>query len=419
MSTPHTFTFAILGVGSRGQTFSHWVWEHPQAGRVVAIAEPIEDRRRKIAEQHAIPPQRQFTSWEQLLDQPRLADVIIDALMDRLHAPSAIRALDKGYHMLLEKPMATTLAECVAIDEARRRNNRIVSVCHSLRYHAVYAEVKRMLKSGAIGRLMSFDQVEGVDPVHQSHSFVRGNWGNEQRTCFILMTKSCHDIDILAYLADARCVRVSSFGALSHFRKENAPPGATARCTDGCPAEAQCPYSAIKIYVSPALGWYDEAAGFADWPRERRMEALRSDRYGVCVYQADNDVLDHQVVAFEFEGGITGTFTMTAFAPPGRHLRLHGTEGQLRADIDENAIELVRFSDRAVTKIEFPRQSGTHGGGDSNVMEGLLNALRANDPDAVLTTTAQSLATHRIVFAAERSRREGRVVEISELMRQA
>ena len=406
------FTFAILGCGNRGQTFADWLRDHPHAGRVVAVADPLDDRLQKIATQHQVPPNAQFASWESLLEKPRLADVVICTLMDRLHAPAALRSLDKGYHMLLEKPMATTLDDCIAIDAARQRNNRIVSICHSLRYHTVYAEVKRLLQSNAIGRLITFEQLEGIDPLHQSHSFVRGNWANEARSCFALMTKSCHDIDIVAYLAAAPCRRVSSFGSLSYFRKENAPPGATLRCTDGCPAEPACPYSALQIYVAPALNWYYEAAGFAGLSSAERMLLLRTGPYGRCVYQTDNDVVDHQVVALEFAGGITGTFTMTAFAPPGRHLRLHGSEAQLRADIDGRTIEITRFSDRATTNITFAPQSGSHGGGDSNFMENLIHALRANDSGAVLTSTAESLATHRIVFAAEQSRRERRVVEL-------
>ena len=414
MSSSQPFTFAILGCGNRGEMFATWLAEHPHAGRVAAVADPVEQRRAKIAAQHHLGATRQFASWEELLDQPKLADAVICTLMDRLHAPAALRALEQGYHMLLEKPMAIKLEDCIAVDAARRRNNRIVSVCHSLRYHAVYTEVKRLIAGGAIGRLITFDQLEGVDPIHQAHSFVRGNWANESRSCFALMSKSCHDLDILAYLVDVECRRVASFGSLTHFRRENAPPGATPRCTDGCGAEPSCPYSALKIYIAPAAGWYHQAAGFAGMPLEQRLEQLRTGPYGRCAYLADNDVIDHQVVALEFADQITGTFTVTAFAPLGRQMRIHGTLGQIHANIEANTVELLRFEDRAVTKIDLTPQAGTHGGGDSNVMDNLIVAMRTGNPTAVLTTTAESLRTHRIVFAAEQSRREGRIVSLQE-----
>ena len=171
--------------------------------------------------------------------------------------------------MLLEKPMAVTLEDCIAIDQARRTNGRIVSVCHSLRYHAVYCEVKRLIESGAIGRVVSIDQLEGVDPVHQAHSFVRGNWSQESTSTFMLLSKSCHDIDVLVYLMGAQCERVSSFGSLSHFNRENKPAGAPARCSDGCPHEAVCPYSAMKLYAKP--GFWGQYIGLDRVTQARAM----------------------------------------------------------------------------------------------------------------------------------------------------
>jgi predicted dehydrogenase len=415
MSGSQSFTFAILGAGGRGNVFSQWLQRNPQAGKVVAVAEPIAERRCAIAQRHAIPCDLQFERWEDLLARPKLADVILNGLMDKLHAPSAVKALNKGYHMLLEKPMATTLEDCIAIDKARRESKRIVSVCHSLRYHVVYSEVKRLLNENTIGRLISFDQLEGVEPIHQSHSFVRGNWGNEGRSTFMLMAKSCHDVDIIAFLVGKNCRRVSSFGELSLFRKENAPAGAPLRCTDGCPVESSCPYSAYKIYLGEDAKWWATHAGIGGKTFEQQIELLKHGPYGRCVYHCDNDVVDHQVVNFEFDDSVTGTFTMTAFSAPGRYLRLHGTHGTIYAETESNRIQIHRFADNSRTDIKIQAQSGSHGGADSTLMENLVHALRQNDPDAVLTTTSESLASHKIVFAAEKARREKRVVELSEL----
>jgi predicted dehydrogenase len=416
MSTRQSFTFAVLGAGGRGHGFSNWLKQNPDAGRVVAVAEPNAERRQKIVEMHGIPAEMQFERWEDLVARPKLADVIINTTMDRLHAPSAVPALQKGYHMLLEKPMATTLEDCVAIDRARRENNRIVSVCHSLRYHVVFTEVKRLLDSGAIGRLLCLDQMEAVEHIHQSHSFVRGNWANESRSTFMLMSKSCHDVDIIAYLVGKPCQRVSSFGDLSYFRKENAPAGAPKMCTDGCPAETDCPYSIFKVYLSPRPHWGAWAANVVGKPFEEQLRIMKNSPYGRCAFQCDNDVVDHQVVSFEFDGQVTATFTMTAFTPfGGRFVRLHGTHGYIQTATDRNEIDLYRFKDGQHDHISIPPQMGGHGGADDTVMRKLLHALRTNDPSAVLTTTAESLATHKIAFAAEKARREKRVVEVAEL----
>jgi predicted dehydrogenase len=411
-----SFTFAVLGAGNRGSMFADWIRQTPGVGRVVAVADPVPANREKIARLHSIPPEMQFESWEKLLERPRLADVVINSLIDRLHAPSAVKALGLGYHMLLEKPMATTWEDCVAIDRAQRKAGAIVAVCHSLRHHLFYVKIKELIQAGTIGRVMSFDQLEGVQFVHQSHSFVRGNWGNESRSMFMLMTKSCHDVDILSYLVDRPCLRVSSFGSLSYFRKENAPAGAPARCTDGCPAERDCIYSAYKVYVQDK-SWavYTE---FKDKPPEERAEILKTNRFGRCVFRCDNDVVDHQVVAFEFEGGATGTFTMTAFHPGGRHIRIHGTHGFIEGAIDQNEMKVhlfdEDFSNGTQYTIKTPSGEGGHGGGDSLVMANFIQALRAGDSSILLTSSADTLATHKIAFAAECARREGCVVNLAD-----
>ena len=416
MNTKQTFTFAILGAGSRGVNFSNWLKTHPDAGRVVAVAEPNPERRLRVAEDHGIPNNMQFETWDELLGKPKLADVAINTTMDRLHLPSALKALAAGYHMVLEKPMATSLEDCIAIDQARRKSNRIVSVCHSMRYSAVYTEIKRLLDAGTIGELVSFDQLEAVEHIHQSHSFVRGNWGNQSRSTFMLLAKSCHDVDILAHMVGKPCLRVSSFGGLHYFRKEHAPAGAPLFCTDGCPAEITCPYSSLKIYAAENPHWVAGHAGITQTGHAERLAALKHTRFDACVFQTDNDVVDHQVVSFEFEGGITGTFTMTAFTPfGGRFLRLHGTLGFLRAESDTNTIDVYRHADRKHDRIVIPQDTGSHGGADDRLMHNLIHALRTNDPSKVLTGTDESLRTHTIVFAAEKARLEKRVVEIAEL----
>ncbi len=212
---------------------------------------------RTLADKHNVPADKRFDSWEELLGQPRFGDLAINTTMDQQHIGSAVKGLDLGYHMLLEKPMAVTLPDCIAIDEARRRNKRIVSICHSLRYHLVYAQVKKIIDAGTLGKIISLDQLEGVDPQHQAHSFVRGNWAKESSSAFMLLAKSCHDVDLISYLMGARCERVSSFGGLSHFTKANKPDGATSRCIDGCKHEPVCPYAPPRSCIwktAPTLG---------------------------------------------------------------------------------------------------------------------------------------------------------------------
>ena len=405
-------TFAIAGAGGRGRMFAEWLRDNLGAGSVVAVAEPRPSARAAVAEMHGIGEEYQFETWQQMLDGPRRADVLINATMDREHADSACRAMTLGYHMLLEKPSATTLDEVKRIDQVRRETGRIVSVCHSLRYHVVYDKVAQILREGRIGPVVSIDQLEAVEHIHQSHSFVRGNWGNEGRSTFMLMSKSCHDIDIIASLVPQECRRVSSFGSLTYFRPENAPAGSPTYCVEGCPAERECPYHAMKIY-GPENYW-KRHAGLAGLDLNETKARLFESPFGVCVFKTDNDVVDHQVVSMEFGGGVTATFTMTAFTPwGGRYLRIHGARGYLEARIDQRTIDMWEFwAGNLHTRIEFPAEEGSHGGGDGRLMQSFLKAVEADDADLVRTGTTESLRTHAIVFAAEESRRTGRVVSL-------
>ena len=388
------------------------VKEDAELGRIVAIAEPDADKRQRVGDLCQVPGEKRFATWQELLARPRMAPLAINTLMDREHFPSTLKALDQGYHLMLEKPMATSLEECQAIDSARRRTGRIVSVCHSLRYHRVYEKAREIIASGVLGRLISIDQLEGVDPQHQSHSFVRGNWGNEGRSSFMLLQKSCHDIDVIAYLMGEDAVRVSSFGSLAHFKKANRPAGAPARCVEGCPVGDTCPYNAVKLYREGK--GYGEWIGLNEKTQEERERFLRESNWGRCVYDCDNDVVDHQVVAMEFPSGATGTFTMTAFAPHGRTFRIHAEKAFLEADVGKRTIHIRHFwgAEFRDEHIEVPKQEGGHGGGDNNVMRHLVEAIQSNNAAHVLTGTAESLRSHAVVFAAERARRLRQVVEI-------
>ncbi|MCQ0014647.1 Gfo/Idh/MocA family oxidoreductase [Actinomadura madurae] len=180
---------------------------------------------------------------------------------------------------------------------------------------------------------MSVQHLEPVGWWHHAHSYVRGNWRRADESGPMLMTKSVHDVDWLIHVMGEIPARVSSFGRLSHFRPENRPSGAAARCVD-CAVEPRCPYSATRLYLSclgdPGREAWPLGAVTDDRTEEGVLRALREGPYGRCVYACDNDVVDHQVVNMEFPSGATGVFTMTAFSPAAqRQTRVFGTSGCL------------------------------------------------------------------------------------------
>jgi predicted dehydrogenase len=403
----------IVGGGARGATHARNLQRWSDRVEVIGVAEPREAWAAPIAELWGIAEENIFSDWQQPLARGRIADAVVIATPDHLHVAPAIAYADQGYHILLEKPLGTTAEDCRRVADAVDRNNVMLAICHVLRYAPYTQKLKEILDNGCIGRPISVQHMEPVGYWHYAHSFVRGNWANESRSSFMLLSKSCHDLDWLAYVMDSVPRRVSSFGSLAHFRRENAPPDATDCCLD-CPAEPDCPFSAQRIYLSML------AAGNRSWPldvlttdvtEQGILKALREGPYGQCVYYCDNDVVDHQVVNIEFEGGQTGVFTMTAFTPPNqqRRTRVFGTRGE--AFCNGERIEVFDFLTEK-TQVHPLDPLGEHAGGDEAMMEALVRALTENDPQYLLTGAKESLATHLAVFAAEQSRHEGRMVEV-------
>lgn len=409
---------AILGCGMRGQfMYAPFSKLRPDLMELVAVAEPDDKRREGIAKEYNLPEEVCFKSAEEFLEQPKMADVVFLCTQDQQHVSQAVAALDKGYHMLLEKPVATTIADCEAILEAANRNDRKVAVCHVLRYTMFYQLLKFYIESGRIGDVMSMTQLEQVGWWHQAHSFVRGNWRNSDESCPMIMAKSCHDMDIIRWLIGKPCKRVSSFGSLGHFNAEHAPYGASERCLDGnCKAKDGCPYDAEKIYIFERYGsvnsHYSRSGALTeDRTREGVYEALRTGPYGRCVYHCDNNVVDHQVVNLEFEDGVTCGFTMCAFTGEfSRKTEIYGTRGSIRGDMSENKLYLTTFGQptEVIDLTEYTTDFSGHGGGDNKMLEEFLEYLRGDRPMSnTLTTLETSIESHKIALLAEESRVNG------------
>ena len=405
-------TAIVLGAGSRGSIYAGYANDHPDELQIIAIAEPRRDRLDALAEEVGVPPESRYETWEVLLAQPKLADCAFICTLDDDHISPALKAMELGYHILLEKPMSNKESECRQIVETARRTGRTLAVCHVLRYTPFYMTLKALIDRGAVGQVTTVNQIENVGYWHQAHSFVRGNWRNSKETSPMLLQKSCHDMDIILWLVCSNCKKVQSFGSLRHFTSENAPEGAAKRCLEGCPYVDSCPYSAPKLYLDMnRTGWPVDVIT-TDMSETGRRKALEEGPYGRCVYYCDNDVVDRQVVNLEFENGSVATFTMTGLSADFfRELKIFGTEGQIRANMGTKEIILHRFGQEPETiPVDMGLEASGHGGGDYGIMADFLRVLREGGESR--SSAEISLQSHLICFAAERSRKESIVVEL-------
>ncbi len=405
----------VVGAGDRGNVYADYARMHPDAGHVVAVAEPNSTARAAFAERHALPPARCFSDWTEALAAGRHADAVVIATPDRLHASPAVAFADAGWNTLLEKPLAPTPRECSQVVAAAKRNGIVFAVCHVLRYTKYTAVLKQLISEGRIGDVVGAQRLEPVGWWHFAHAYVRGNWSREADSSPVLLAKCCHDLDWLRYVFGVPCERIASFASLRHFRREQMPAGAAPRCLD-CNREPGCAYSAVRLYLGdlgdPGDAWPARVVARPPVPARLR-EALRTGPYGRCVYACDNDVPDQQVVIMEFAGGRTATFTMSAFTPPmQRQTVIFGTHGWLVGN--GSRIELCDFGTDRQETYEVAGNGARHGGGDDALMETFLRAVAEGDPSLLLSGPDESLSSHLMVFAAERARHEGRVVNLLE-----
>ena len=409
-------TAIMIGSGARGNTYAKCAEMFPEALKFVGVSDINDYRRDEFARDYGIAEDRKYGDFSEILSVPKFADCAIICTPDDLHYAPAMMALKLGYHVLVEKPIAPTEKECRGILALSLKTGLVVGTCHVLRYAPYFMTLREVLRKGMIGEVVSIQHQEPIQYQHMAHSYVRGNWRDSAQTTPIILAKSCHDLDILRWLIGRPCETISADGSLYLFKAANAPEGAPARCTDGCPHEPTCPYSAINIYVRQKKHTYvfdipdrnDEAA---------LLEEIRKGPYGRCVFHCDNNQPDHYVAGMVFEGGVTASFSMDAFTPRGgRRTKVMGTTGYIEGDGHTFTLNDFRTGkqylwDRDVSDIPEYKDSG-HGGGDLALFRDFIEAVSYEDPGRLSSTIDVSMESHLMGFAAEKSRRSRKKVKV-------
>ena len=405
----------MVGAGNRGHlAYGAFAQRNPDEAKFIAVVEPDDARRARFANAHGIPAERQFHSWEEIASRAPLAPALVNATLERHHRASTLGLLAAGYEMLLEKPIAATAGECLEIATAAESHGRLLQIAHVLRYAPFFVALREIVTSGRLGAIVSVDWRENLIYWHFAHSYVRGNWGTKAEGGPMILTKCCHDLDLLVWIF-GRCERLSSSGSLTHFTRDAVGPEIPGRCTDGCPIAESCPYFAPRVYLdrlseNPAS--FAVAAVTLDRTLEGVMRALETGPYGRCVYRAGNDVVDHQVVLMRFEGGLSVSLTMQGSSHiEGRTVRIDGMRATLLANEARAEMEIHDHRTGQVERITRPRGVGGHGGGDDGLMRAFVGAIQG-DRAGVLTSAREAVASHLMAFAAERARVNDEVVDM-------
>lgn len=406
--------YILIGAGSRGMTYGNWAKAH--GIQIAAIAEPRPERLAAAAAALDVPERCCFADGAQLLALEKCADAAIIASMDRDHYGHVMQALDRGYDLLLEKPISPDAVECMEIEAKANALGRKITVCHVLRYTPFFGRIKEILDSRELGKMVAIKHAENIGNYHMAHSFVRGNWRNDRLSSPIILQKSCHDLDILLWLTGAHCTRVAAFGSLRYFREENAPKDSVARCLD-CPVARNCRFDAWQAY-QPVLGQWPADVVCLEPTEEALRKALREGPYGRCVYRCDNNVCDHMSILMEFDDGITATFSLTAQTSDiHRSLHIMCQDGEILADDLDGSISVTHFrrngAEPGLSRTEYITSYGSgHGGGDEGIMQDFTDSLE-NPGAQSRSSVSRSVESHLMAFAIEEARLTGRVVEMA------
>lgn len=408
-------TAIVIGAGARGTTYAGYALQYPNSLKITGVSDIDQERKLSMAKNHEISEKNQFGDWSEVFKKKKFADAVIIATPDNLHYEPCMKALEMGYDVLLEKPVAQTAQECLDIARQAKKYDRMVGICHVLRYAPYFIALKDALDAGTIGEVVSVQHFEAIRFHHFAHSYVRGNWHDSKKTTPIILAKSCHDLDLIRWMLNKKCEQVSAFGDLKLFKAENAPKGSADRCLN-CSVESKCPYSAVKIYLKERKYLY-----VFDMPEDKSLherfliEKLKTTDYGRCVYRCQNDQCDHYVMNMKFEGGLTAGFNMEALTSyGGRHTRIMGTKGDIVGNMKQFTVTDFLTNKKTLWNediSDLPGYEG-HAGGDWGIMKDFVLAVSNHDNKYLSSTIDVSIESHVMGFRAEESRLGGKIVNI-------
>ncbi len=408
------FTVAILGCGNRGICYTENMLAAPEKYKIASLCDPLGEQIAKMHELFEISGTVDFTDVGEFFREKR-ADVLAICSPDREHIWQAMRGMELGYDLLLEKPISDDREELLSLIEAQKKTGRKIVVCHELRYGKGYLKCKEILDSGRLGNLYAIDATERVAYWHWPQAYVKGVGASLELGYPAILAKCSHDLDLIQSYAKSECESVSSLGELTFFKKENAPEGSADRCID-CKYINTCPYSAKRVYVD---AWHKEGEPSFRWPffkvsikvphtEESLYEGIKTSPQGRCVFKCKTDLVDHQMVEMRFKNGVFASLKMMFAWEMGRRYIFYCDRGELVMDERTKTIEVMPFGEEVEvinTKSLLAKGQRGHGGGDAALIERLYDVL-SGESEAT-TTVSESVESHLIGIAAEKSRKNG------------
>lgn len=392
---PSPIGYGIVGAGARAACLAGYLARRKDEVFLRAVCEPNELVRRRFLASHGLERTVSYDDYDDLLGDEQVRWVIVTS-PNACHRDHIIAAFRAGKHVFAEKPLATSIADCVEINEAHTASGGLIfATGFVLRYAPLYVKVKALLAAGTIGRIVSVAADENITAAHGGH--IMTCWRRFSRLSGShMLEKCCHDMDLLNWMIEALPRQVASFGGRDIFIPANAglmarfaPPREDAATAGNGSAASDAPRPARR---SMYLEWHGPTHD-ADNP-----------------FTSDKDIVDNQVAIIEYRNGVRATFqTVMSCAIPERRMYFAGTEGTLIAELYSGTCQVKRLGYDLPGEV-YNFSGSMHGGGDERICEQLVESMTIG---AAPACSGQAGLTSAVVsLGIEQARLDGVIVDL-------
>jgi predicted dehydrogenase len=351
-----------------------------------------------------------YTNFDEMLDKAK-PDVVMVTTRDSFHSQYIVKALDRGFDVMTEKPMVIDEKQCQAVLDAEKRNKKNIIVTFNYRYAPKHRTTKEILMSGEIGRVLSVDFAWYLDVYHGADYFRRWHaYKNGGGSLWV--HKATHHFDLVNWWLGADPVEVVADGKLHVYGKNG--PFRAANCR-ACSYKKDCRF------------YYDLGTNPTRMKLYADCESADNYYRDGCVYRTDIDIYDSMQAIVKYSNGATMAYSLDAHMPfEGFRVAFNGELGRLEVRDHERqpwAVPAGFETEVYVTKsfglrrkVDIVNEEGGHGGGDDRLRD--LIFRKADAPDHMKLPDSRAGAMSCLTgIAARKSIEEKRAVKISELVK--
>ncbi len=331
-------------------------------------------------------------------------DVIVITTATASHLEAAIPAIQSGKKVYLDKPIAHTIEDSVAIREAEHQADNPIIMGFTRRYEKPWTDLHALVESGVIGDLKMM-LIRAVLP----YSFYFQTWHRTRAMSGgALNDKASHYTDVFNWFAGGRCLQTNAFGGRNVFKERKDAPEFCSVCDD-----QDCPYRAETARPDTQ----DQHRGAVDKAISRDADA--SQRKDNCVYKAGADIFDHASIHYQYDNGIVASIFYSIYGPQAEDeetLELIGTKGRVILTRLKGEIDIVTDYGKKTHDVIHCKAEAfetSHFGADRQLVQDIAAFARG---DESLVNGWYGMEASRMAIAAIQSIDEGgQTIRMSDL----